>query len=107
MLFCPRCKAILYPKKTTTGKTKMACNCGYSTKEKEKLILKEKITVDKKDKITIVDKEIKTDPKIKITCPKCGHEEAYYWLLQTRAADEPETTFYKCVKCSHQWRSYD
>ena len=51
MLFCPKCKAILTPKKTTTGKTKMACLCGYSTKEKEKLILKEKITVDKKDEI--------------------------------------------------------
>ena len=107
MLFCPKCKAILTPKKTTTGKTKMACLCGYSTKEKEKLILKEKITIDKKDEINVVENDIKADPKTKADCPKCGHKEAYYWLLQTRAADEAETAFYKCIKCSHQWRSYD
>ncbi|MBS3145812.1 transcription factor S [Candidatus Woesearchaeota archaeon] len=106
-LFCPKCKGIMMPKKTSTGKIRMVCTCGYTTKDKEKIVLKEKIAVDKKNKINIIDKDIKTDPKTKVDCPKCSHGEAYYWLLQTRAADEPETTFFRCVKCKHQWRSYD
>lgn len=39
-------------------------------------------------------------------CPRdvCGGDKAYFFQLQIRSADEPMTTFYKCVKCSHQWR---
>jgi DNA-directed RNA polymerase subunit M len=45
-------------------------------------------------------------PKTKIICPKCGYEEAYWYMQQTRGADEPPTVFYTCVKCKHSWRSY-
>jgi len=40
-------------------------------------------------------------------CPKCGHNEAYYWFMQTRAADEPPTRFYKCTRCGYVWREYE
>ncbi|MXX20495.1 MAG: transcription factor S [Cenarchaeum sp. SB0665_bin_23] len=45
-------------------------------------------------------------PTITIDCDKCGHNEAVWWMLQTRSADEPTTQFYRCVKCSHTWRDY-
>ncbi|KAK5018685.1 hypothetical protein BJ546DRAFT_999818 [Cryomyces antarcticus] len=35
---------------------------------------------------------------------KCDGRSAYYYQLQIRSADEPMTTFYKCVKCARQWR---
>ncbi|XP_077940170.1 DNA-directed RNA polymerase III subunit RPC10, partial [Gasterosteus aculeatus] len=40
------------------------------------------------------------------TCPKCGHLRAYFMQIQTRSADEPMTTFYKCcqAQCGHRWR---
>ena len=39
-------------------------------------------------------------------CPvdSCGGDKAYFFQLQIRSADEPMTTFYKCVLCGHQWR---
>lgn len=39
-------------------------------------------------------------------CPveSCGNDKAYFFQLQIRSADEPMTTFLKCVKCGHQWR---
>ncbi|KAG8508952.1 DNA-directed RNA polymerase III subunit RPC10 [Galemys pyrenaicus] len=39
-------------------------------------------------------------------CPKCEHPRAYFMQLQTRSADEPMTTFYKCcsAQCGHRWR---
>ncbi|QQG38454.1 MAG: transcription factor S [Candidatus Woesearchaeota archaeon] len=107
VLFCPKCGSILSPKKSRSGKIKMVCTCGYSSKEKTDVLLKEKKILKQQDRISLIDKKLETDPKTKIECPKCSHQEAYYWTLQTRAADEPETTFYKCVKCNHQWRSYD
>ena len=43
---------------------------------------------------------------IKIDCEKCHNQEGVWWSLQTRSADEPETRFYRCVKCNHTWRDY-
>jgi DNA-directed RNA polymerase subunit M len=40
-------------------------------------------------------------------CPECGNDEAYWYLQQTRSADESETRFYICVECDHKWRDYD
>ena len=45
-------------------------------------------------------------PTIKIDCEKCGNDEAIWWMLQTRSADEPTTQFYRCTKCKYTWRNY-
>lgn len=39
-------------------------------------------------------------------CPSCSHKRAYFMQMQTRSADEPMTTFYKCANqlCGHNWR---
>ncbi|MBD3310349.1 transcription factor S, partial [Candidatus Woesearchaeota archaeon] len=53
-----------------------------------------------------VEQDFETDPVTKAECPKCHNKEAYYWEVQTRAADEPPTKFLKCTKCKHIWRDY-
>lgn len=52
------------------------------------------------------DEDDETRPTIKIECERCGHDEAVWWMLQTRSADEPTTQFYRCTKCEHTWRDY-
>ncbi|XP_017785818.1 PREDICTED: DNA-directed RNA polymerase III subunit RPC10 [Nicrophorus vespilloides] len=39
-------------------------------------------------------------------CPKCAYPRAFFMQIQTRSADEPMTTFYRCcnIECSHNWR---
>ena len=39
-----------------------------------------------------------------VTCGDCGNGRASYRIMQTRAADEPPTRFYKCVECGNRWR---
>ena len=56
--------------------------------------------------IAVVSDDAVTLPKTHINCPECGHPEAYYNIRQTRSADEPSTTFYRCCKCNHSWREY-
>ena len=34
----------------------------------------------------------------------CTNRKAYFFQLQTRSADEPMTTFYRCTECAHQWK---
>ena len=70
------------------------------------MVINEEVKERKRDKIEVVDKKIEILPRTKETCPKCGFEEAYFSILQTRSADEAPTRFFKCVKCDHSWRSY-
>ena len=105
-MFCPKCGSILMPKKDGSKKV-LVCSCGFKTNKFDGIKIRESIT-NKEKEVEIIDKgELNTLPKTKAICPKCNHCEAYFWLVQTRAGDEPETKFLKCVKCSHTWRDYD
>ncbi|KAF6003145.1 hypothetical protein CCYA_CCYA09G2739 [Cyanidiococcus yangmingshanensis] len=39
-----------------------------------------------------------------VRCERCGARRASFYQLQTRSADEPMTTFYRCLECGNQWR---
>ena len=72
-----------------------------------------KITLEASEKVDVADEiavvtegENEVDPKVEIECPKCKHQEAFFWTKQTRSSDEAETKFYKCTKCKHTWRDY-
>jgi len=54
----------------------------------------------------VLEQITSTLPKTNVDCPKCGHNEAFWIMRQTRAADEPTTRIYRCAKCSHTWREY-
>ena len=97
-MFCPKCGSILVSKKG-----KLVCSsCGEEAKEGK---IKEKEKKAKKS-VAVMKEAPEVHPKTKAECPKCGHEEAFFWVVQTRSADEPPTRFYKCTKCKHTWREY-
>jgi transcription factor S len=103
MQFCPKCKSILIPK--MQGKKKViACSCGYVDKkgESEPIVEKVKLT----EEIKVISETNESLPTTKARCPECNNGEAYFWMQQTRAGDEPETRFFKCTKCKHTWRDY-
>lgn len=101
MEFCQKCGAIIIVKDD-----KAACAaCGYRPKKVPKIKASEKI--EKKEQVAVIkEEEANTYPIVDIKCPKCKHNQAYFWTMQTRAADESETKFYKCTKCKHTWRVY-
>lgn len=103
MLFCPKCKSLLRPINKGNQRV-IGCSCGYVAEKGQSLTIKEQ---GKKDEdITVIEKEVETKPLVDAHCPKCGHKKAYFWSIQTRASDEPETRFFKCQKCQHTWREY-
>jgi DNA-directed RNA polymerase subunit M len=103
----------LKEKEEENKQPKLVCEkCGYSSAvqavaktegrkkvEKEKPPASIKVLGDEADAIEPL-------PTTSIECPKCGHDTAVWWMLQTRGGDEPTTQFYRCVKCSHTWRHY-
>lgn len=103
-MFCPKCGSILIPKKEDNKRVLACSSCGNIEKSTEKVKMKEFVT--EKKSVEVVHKEFETLPLTEAECPKCGHKKARYWLVQTRAGDEPETRFLKCEKCKHTWREY-
>tara|TARA_Y100000310_G_C19947215_1_gene475231 strand:+ start:137 stop:421 length:285 start_codon:yes stop_codon:yes gene_type:complete len=91
--------------KTKNNKRVIECSCGYKENDFSKFKKIKEIIKEKKS-VEVVDKEIEILPITDEECPKCKNEKAYYWTIQTRAGDEPETKFLKCKKCKHVWRDY-
>lgn len=106
IMFCPKCGSLLRPKKEKNKKVLVCTSCNYSDEDLEKIKFREEI--NKKTDVRVVENEDSEQvyPKTEAECPKCGNKEAYYWTVQTRAGDEPETKFLKCQKCKHVWRDY-
>ena len=96
MEFCPKCGAMLMSKK---------CECGYEADADVKLETSESIE-GAGEVVVVNDGDGEVNPIVDKECVKCGHPECYFWTKQTRAGDEAETKFYKCVKCKHTWRDY-
>ena len=104
-MFCPKCGSILMPKKEGSRRV-MSCSCGYKDKDAEGMKIGEVIR-DKSQKVEVVNEgQDEIYPLVTAHCSKCGHTKAYFWTVQTRAGDEPETKFFKCEKCKHIWRDY-
>ena len=84
MEFCPKCETRLVRKK---GELSLICpKCGESI-EKTDQIKKEKPN-DSDSNILIMDESDMNEANT------------------LKSTDEPETRFYKCIKCNHTWRDY-
>ena len=101
MEFCPKCGSIIIVEE----KKAYCAKCGYKPKGKVKIEASQKISSSYR--VAVIDEgKLNTYPIVEIKCPNCKHKEAFFWTMQTRASDESETKFYKCVKGEHTWRSY-
>lgn len=83
---------------------KFVCRkCGHEEEGRESFVIESRRN---DNEIPVIEEKIETLPKTNIVCPNCGNTEAYWWIRQMRAADEPETRFYRCTKCGKTWREY-
>ncbi len=112
MQFCPKCGSLMFPRRKEGVLVLVCRRCGFekpaSGNVAGSVTTRRNVNAGRK-KILVIEGDVglQTLPKVKTTCPKCGHDEAYFWTLQTRSADEPATRFFKCVKCGYSWREYD
>lgn len=105
MEFCPKCGTVMFPQ----DKQFKCKQCGYESKVTKELANKYKVSeeVNTKENVIITGDNVRTLPTTKAVCPKCKNKEAFWWLQQTRRADESETRFLRCTACGNTWREYD
>ncbi|KAH8112319.1 hypothetical protein DFH11DRAFT_1609203 [Phellopilus nigrolimitatus] len=104
MLFCPTCANLLVIS-AETGFNKWACNtCAYEFPITKQMTSRERLERKAVDDVLGGEATWRDADSTSIACPKCDNERAYFYQLQIRSADEPMTTFYRCTKCTHQWR---
>jgi DNA-directed RNA polymerase subunit M len=101
-MFCPKCKSLMFPENG-----KMKCRrCGHEGSAAKASMGTIRSEMNANRELLVVEGRSDTLPKTDVKCPKCGNNEAYWVLRQTRAADEPETRIYRCTNCSYSWREY-
>ena len=106
MEFCPKCGKLLKPKQEGKEVFLVCSSCDYKKGSTEDYTQKEVKEVKEEEKEIVVNDDKLSLPETEIECPDCGNSKAYYWIEQTRAADEAPTRFYKCTKCGNTWREY-
>ena len=105
MKFCPKCDIRL--KKDSRSSILSCPKCDYTEGQKDGGQIQISEEEAKSDFLVLDENEGKDAmPTIEIECEKCGNNQAVWWMLQTRSADEPTTQFYRCTKCEHTWRNY-
>lgn len=102
--FCPKCEKRMKPR---IEEDILSCpKCGLIAQREEKSEVNLIRDPPGSLKIMEVEKGLDALPTTTIDCSKCGNDMAFWWMLQTRSADEPTTQFYRCTKCTHTWRNY-
>eukprot|EP00744_Colponema_vietnamica_P016233 GILI01022767.1.p2 GENE.GILI01022767.1~~GILI01022767.1.p2 ORF type:complete len:133 (-),score=4.75 GILI01022767.1:125-523(-) len=113
-LFCPDCGRLL----DLPGVNEpISCNlCGYHGQQ-EAHEQREIVTSSRQEKKMWLEKIMgrltseqegggpATRASIKMNCPapKCTSKKLNFYTMQLRSADEGQTVFYECPKCSHKF----
>ncbi|CAH0562058.1 unnamed protein product [Brassicogethes aeneus] len=104
--FCPFCSNLLFVEECS-GKLQLTCNiCPLFFPIKQNVIYRNYYKLKEIDDVLGGAEAWKNVDSTEERCPKCSHPRAYFMQLQTRSADEPMTTFYRCcnLDCCHNWR---
>eukprot|EP00170_Pyropia_yezoensis_P005322 contig_21606_g5336 len=115
MLFCPACANLLLLERSpgihgdgdTSGSLRFFCRtCAYIHGVGDRRLTKSVSRLPRKvvDDVLGGEDAWALADKTETVCPKCGGPEAFFFQMQTRSADEPMSTFYRCVACQHQWK---
>eukprot|EP01040_Poterioochromonas_malhamensis_P013617 gene13617-15003_t len=103
MHFCPLCGNLLLLEEGTGGMRFCCPTCPYLQTVNKVYTSRAKIKKKQLDDVLGGDDAWENVDKTTAKCPACAYTEAYFMQIQIRSADEPSTTFYRCVKCSKQW----
>eukprot|EP01061_Rhynchopus_euleeides_P004203 TRINITY_DN13493_c0_g1_i1.p1 TRINITY_DN13493_c0_g1~~TRINITY_DN13493_c0_g1_i1.p1 ORF type:complete len:108 (+),score=27.55 TRINITY_DN13493_c0_g1_i1:60-383(+) len=105
MLFCPYCATLLLLEQVDG--LRLYCNiCGYRCGITEDITVRTEMKNRPVFDLLSEGGAWRHATKVTAQCKsvECDGDNAYFFEVQTRTAEEPKTKFFKCVSCSHRWR---
>jgi DNA-directed RNA polymerase subunit M len=108
MEFCQKCGTRL--KSARNNPHILAClRCGYEKTEREGKPSSTVTGQTFKESIVVINQEeagLRVLPTVKVDCPKCDGNRAYYWTIYTSDDEETmiELQVFRCTRCGHTWR---
>lgn len=108
LLFCPRCSNILTVSPSPdTARNRLECRaCSYQHAISVPMFSRRTFERKEREDVFGGPGEWDNADKAAVQCPKdgCNGAEAAYFQVQIRSADEPMTSFFKCMTCGGRWR---
>ncbi|KAH8654502.1 hypothetical protein BGZ60DRAFT_418650 [Tricladium varicosporioides] len=116
LLFCPSCSNVLTvsnvqpdsgASEDEVGDYRLECKtCPYQYVLKKRYYERKTFTRKERDDVFGGVGAWDNADKTKVQCPieECDGTEAAFFQVQIRSADEPMTSFYKCMACGNRWR---
>ncbi|KAL3283787.1 hypothetical protein HHI36_017957 [Cryptolaemus montrouzieri] len=105
--FCPLCGNTLFLEESVESQMLFSCRtCPIFFPIKKPITNRSYYKLKEIDDVLGGEEAWKNVDSTEERCPKCSHPRAYFMQIQTRSADEPMTTFYRCCNpdCHHNWR---
>jgi DNA-directed RNA polymerase subunit M len=112
MNFCTKCGTRLTPLKKKEGSKVallLSCpKCGHEKRATRPMTTVSTIIEHSpQERILVIDKkqqELRTLPKVRMECPKCGKRVVYAWMVHIGRLEESSTQFFRCAKCNYTFR---
>jgi len=119
LLFCPSCSNVLTvspvpatvspsdPTADATGLNRLEClTCPYQYLLTKRYYERKTFTRPEREDVFGGPGAWDNAQKGEVQCPQegCNGQEAAFFQVQIRSADEPMTSFYKCMTCGGRWR---
>ncbi|KAI1365275.1 hypothetical protein F5Y08DRAFT_186483 [Xylaria arbuscula] len=108
LLFCPQCSNILTVSASPeNGRNRLECRtCPYQHAIEEPMYSRRYFKKKEREDVFGGAEAWDNADKTTVQCPNgsCEGKEAAFYQVQIRSADEPMTSFYKCMTCGHRWR---
>ncbi|KAI2637664.1 hypothetical protein GGS26DRAFT_588036 [Hypomontagnella submonticulosa] len=107
-LYCPSCFNMLTVSPSPeTGRNRIECRtCPYQHAIEENMYTRRFYKKKEREDVFGGPGAWDNADKTKVQCnnSSCTGTEAAFYQIQIRSADEPMTSFYKCMTCGHRWR---
>ncbi|KAI1394784.1 hypothetical protein F4819DRAFT_237809 [Hypoxylon fuscum] len=108
MLFCPHCSNMLTVSPSPeTGRNRLECRtCPYQHMIDTSMFSRREYKKKEREDVFGGEGAWENADKTTVQCNNsaCTGNEAAFYQIQIRSADEPMTSFYKCMTCGHRWR---